>query len=94
MCGGIKGVAEYWLSLLIIRLFGAMTRRVANRAAQTFAGLGFHHAMRQRDRDRSAPKSGPLFHRSDFDEVAKRRDFAVSSDNLLHLKIRVNYRLV
>jgi KDO2-lipid IV(A) lauroyltransferase len=48
MCGGIKGVAEYWLSLLIIRIFGAMPRRIAHRAAQTLAGLGFHLAKRQR----------------------------------------------
>jgi KDO2-lipid IV(A) lauroyltransferase len=48
MCGGIKGVAEYWLSLTIIRIFGAMPRAMAHRVAQILAGLGFHLAKRQR----------------------------------------------
>jgi KDO2-lipid IV(A) lauroyltransferase len=48
MRGGIKGVAEYTLAMLIIRLFGAMPRNIAHRAAQTLAWLGFHLASRQR----------------------------------------------
>jgi KDO2-lipid IV(A) lauroyltransferase len=48
MCGGIKGVAEYWLSWLIIRTFGAMPRSMAHSAAQSLAGLAFHLAKRQR----------------------------------------------
>jgi KDO2-lipid IV(A) lauroyltransferase len=48
MLGGIKEVAEYLLALTLIRLFGAMPRNIAHRAAQMFAWLGFHFAKRQR----------------------------------------------
>src|SRR5499426_1177523 len=48
MRGGIKGVAEYTLALLVIRLFAAMPRSVAYRTAKRLAWLGFHVARRQR----------------------------------------------
>ena len=48
MRGGIKGVAEYTLALLIIRLFATMPRSVAYRTAKRLAWLGFHVARRQR----------------------------------------------
>jgi len=48
MRGGIKGVAEYTLALLVIRLFAWMPRRMAHRAATTLAQVGFHFARRQR----------------------------------------------
>jgi KDO2-lipid IV(A) lauroyltransferase len=48
MRGGIKGVAQYTLALLIIRLFAAMPRSVAYRTAKRLAWLGFHVARRQR----------------------------------------------
>jgi KDO2-lipid IV(A) lauroyltransferase len=48
MRGGIKAVAEYTLALLLIRLFGAMPRTIAHRAARTIAWLGYHIAGRQR----------------------------------------------
>jgi Kdo2-lipid IVA lauroyltransferase/acyltransferase len=48
MRGGIKGVAEYTLALLVIRLFAAMPRSVAYRTAKGLAWLGFHVARRQR----------------------------------------------
>ena len=48
MRGGIKGVAEYTLALLIIRLFAAMPRSVAYRTAKRLAWLGFYVARRQR----------------------------------------------
>jgi Kdo2-lipid IVA lauroyltransferase/acyltransferase len=48
MRAGIKGVAEYSLALLIVRLFAAMPRRIANPTAKTLARLGFHLARRQR----------------------------------------------
>jgi Kdo2-lipid IVA lauroyltransferase/acyltransferase len=47
MRGGIKGVAEYTLALLVIRLFAAMPRSVAYRTAKGLAWLGFHVARRQ-----------------------------------------------
>jgi Kdo2-lipid IVA lauroyltransferase/acyltransferase len=47
MRGGIKGVAEYTLALLVIRLFAAMPRSVAYRTAKGLAWLGFHIARRQ-----------------------------------------------
>jgi Kdo2-lipid IVA lauroyltransferase/acyltransferase len=48
MRAGIKGVAEYSLALLIVRLFAAMPRRIAYPTAKTLARLGFHLARRQR----------------------------------------------
>ena len=48
MRAGIKGVAEYSLALLIVRLFAAMPRRFAYPTAKTLARLGFHLAPRQR----------------------------------------------
>jgi len=48
MRAGIKGVAEYALALLIVRLFAAMPRRLAYRTAKTLAWFGFHLARRQR----------------------------------------------
>jgi Kdo2-lipid IVA lauroyltransferase/acyltransferase len=48
MRAGIKGVAEYSLALLIVRLFAAMPRRIAYPTAKTLARLGFHFARRQR----------------------------------------------
>jgi KDO2-lipid IV(A) lauroyltransferase len=48
MRGGIKAIAEYQLASLVIRLFGAMPRPLAFRAAQKLAWLGFHLAIRQR----------------------------------------------
>jgi len=48
MRGGIKGVAEYGLALLIVRVFGAMPRRPAQHLAKSIAWLGFHLARRQR----------------------------------------------
>src|SRR5262245_12887668 len=48
MRGGIKGVAEYTLALLVIRLFGLMPRGIAHRTATTLAHAGFHFARRQR----------------------------------------------
>jgi len=48
MRAGIKGVAEYSLALLIVRLFAAMPRHFAYPTAKTLARLGFHLAPRQR----------------------------------------------
>src|SRR5439155_9556175 len=48
MRGGIKGVAEYTVALLVIRTFGVMPRNIAHRAAKILAWLGFHLAGRQR----------------------------------------------
>jgi KDO2-lipid IV(A) lauroyltransferase len=48
MRGGIKGVAEYTLALLVIRLFGSLPRGLAHRAATTLAQAGYHFARRQR----------------------------------------------
>jgi KDO2-lipid IV(A) lauroyltransferase len=48
MRGGIKAVAEYTLALLIIRIFGALPRTIALRAAGLLAWLGFYFAKRQR----------------------------------------------
>jgi KDO2-lipid IV(A) lauroyltransferase len=48
MRGGIKGLAEYTLALIVIRLFRAMPRSLAHRAAQSLAWLAFHLASRQR----------------------------------------------
>jgi KDO2-lipid IV(A) lauroyltransferase len=48
MRGAIKGVAEYTLALLLIRLYGAMPRHLAHKGAKTLAWLGFHLASRQR----------------------------------------------
>ena len=48
MRAGIKGVAEYSLALLIVRLFAAMPRRIAYPTAKTLSRLGFHLARRQR----------------------------------------------
>jgi Kdo2-lipid IVA lauroyltransferase/acyltransferase len=48
MRAGIKGVGEYSLALLIVRLFAAMPRRIAYPTAKTLARLGFHLARRQR----------------------------------------------
>ncbi len=48
MSGGIKGVAEYTLAVLIIRTFGEMPRKLAFRFARILAWLGFHLAGRQR----------------------------------------------
>jgi KDO2-lipid IV(A) lauroyltransferase len=48
MRGGIKGLTEYTLALLLIKLFGAMPRWIADRAAKTLARLGFYLAARQR----------------------------------------------
>ena len=48
MRGGIKGLTEYMLALALIKLFGAMPRRIAHRAGKTLAWLGFHFARRQR----------------------------------------------
>jgi len=48
MRGAIKGIAEYTLALLVVRIFGAMPRSFARRAAQTLATLGYRLAQRQR----------------------------------------------
>jgi KDO2-lipid IV(A) lauroyltransferase len=48
MRGGIKGVGEYTLALLVIRLFGAMPRSMASGAAKTLAWFGLQLASRQR----------------------------------------------
>src|SRR5262245_55144044 len=48
MRAGIKGVAEYSLALLIVRLFAAMFCRFAYSTAKTLVCLGFHLAPRQR----------------------------------------------
>src|SRR5262245_3228693 len=48
MRGGIKGVAEYTLALLVIRLFALMPRGMAHRAAATLARAAFYFARRQR----------------------------------------------
>src|SRR5690242_12169575 len=48
MRGGIKGVAEYALALLIVRVFGAIPRKAAHRVARSVGWLGFHLAGRQR----------------------------------------------
>jgi Kdo2-lipid IVA lauroyltransferase/acyltransferase len=45
---GIKGLAEYTLALIVIRLFRAMPRSLAHRAAHSLAWLAFHLASRQR----------------------------------------------
>lgn len=48
MRGGIKGIAEYTLALVILRFFGALPRSLAYRAASLLANLGFRFAARQR----------------------------------------------
>ena len=48
MRGGIKGVTEYTLALLLVKSFGIMPRGIAHRVAKTLAWLGFHLAARQR----------------------------------------------
>jgi len=45
--GGVKELAEYSLSLGLIKIFGALPRPIAYRAARTLAWLGFHLARRQ-----------------------------------------------
>jgi KDO2-lipid IV(A) lauroyltransferase len=48
MRGGVKGLAEYALALILIKLFGALPRSAARQAAAALAWLGFHLARRQR----------------------------------------------
>jgi KDO2-lipid IV(A) lauroyltransferase len=48
MRGAVKELAEYSLALALIRLFGAMPRSIAYRAAGMLGWLGFHLATRQR----------------------------------------------
>ena len=48
MRGGIKGVAEYTLALLVVRLFRLLPRGLAHGAATTLAHAAFHFARRQR----------------------------------------------
>jgi len=48
MRGTIKGVAEYALALLIVRIFGAIPRKSAHRVARSVGWLGFYLAGRQR----------------------------------------------
>src|SRR5215510_14174795 len=44
----IKGLTEYTLALLLIKVFGCMGRSTAERAARILSWLGFHLAVRQR----------------------------------------------
>src|SRR5947207_14681296 len=48
MRGGVKELAEYGLGLALIRIFGALPRPIAYRAAAVLAWLGFHLAGRQK----------------------------------------------
>lgn len=48
MRGAVKELAEYSLALALIKLFGAMPRSIAYRAAGMLGWLGFHLASRQR----------------------------------------------
>jgi Kdo2-lipid IVA lauroyltransferase/acyltransferase len=48
MRGSIKGVAEYALALLIVRVFGAIPRAAAHPVARSVGWLGFHLCRRQR----------------------------------------------
>jgi KDO2-lipid IV(A) lauroyltransferase len=48
MRGGIKGLTEYTLALLLVKFFGMMPRGLANRFAGAIAWFGFHLAGRQR----------------------------------------------
>jgi Kdo2-lipid IVA lauroyltransferase/acyltransferase len=45
---GTKGYIEHAAALLLLKLFGAMPRRIAQRAAAALASSGFHLARRQR----------------------------------------------
>jgi KDO2-lipid IV(A) lauroyltransferase len=47
--GGVKELAEYSFSLALIKIFGALPRPIAHRAARMLAWLGFHLARRQRN---------------------------------------------
>jgi KDO2-lipid IV(A) lauroyltransferase len=44
----IKGLIEYTLALMLLKLFGTMPRPMAYRSARIIAWLGFHLARRQR----------------------------------------------
>lgn len=48
MRGAVKELAEYSLALALIKLFGAIPRSIAYRAAGMLGWLGFHLASRQR----------------------------------------------
>jgi KDO2-lipid IV(A) lauroyltransferase len=48
MRGGIKGLSEYALALILIKLFGALPRSAARTAAGVLAWCGFRLARRQR----------------------------------------------
>src|SRR5205809_1843523 len=48
MRGAVKELAEYSLALALIKIFGAMPRSIAYRAAGILGWLGFHLASRQR----------------------------------------------
>jgi KDO2-lipid IV(A) lauroyltransferase len=48
MRGAVKELAEYTPALLLVRFFGMLPRRLAQRFAKGIAWLGFHLAARQR----------------------------------------------
>jgi len=87
MRGGIKGLAEYTLALLVIRMFRAMPRSVAGWTARSLAWLAFHLAARQR---RAGMRNLQMAFPSITDEERK-RVLKGTFDNLARLLVEFTH---